>query len=273
MAVSGERGDSLWAPASRTPARRVILLGASNLTRSFPTVVATARATWDEPIEIMAAMGHGRSYGQDSRVLGRKISGIFPCALWQDLQNRARVPTAALLTDIGNDLMYGVPHDRVQNWIEGCLDRLTEAGASVVITQLPVASVESLSERRFQFYRRLFIPGSPLTLEGAKSMVRSFNERLIKIGELRKIPVISLPNTWYGLDPIHIRRRFFRTAWPTMLETWRDAQRALDVSRSSIWTTAYLASLAPWEHTLFGIRRRAKQPSGRLSDGTTISLY
>src|ERR1700741_1738016 len=105
-----------------TPTRRVILLGASNLTRSFPTVVATVRQTWDEPIEIMAAMGHGRSYGQDSRVLGRKISGIFPCALWQDLQNRAAMPTTALLTDIGNDLMFGATHDRLQNWIEGCLD-------------------------------------------------------------------------------------------------------------------------------------------------------
>jgi hypothetical protein len=183
------------------------------------------------------------------------------------------MPTTALLTDIGNDLMFGATHDRLQNWIEGCLDRLSDSGASVVITQLPVASVESLSERRFQFYRRLFIPGRRLTLEDAKTMVREFNERLLKLGEVRKIPVISLPNTWYGLDPIHLRRRVFRSAWPTMLESWREAECALELSRSSIWMTAYLASLAPLEHTIFGFRRRTSQPSGRLSDGTTISLY
>jgi len=31
--------------------------------------------------------------------------------------------------------------------------------------------------------------------------------------------------------------------------------------------------LTPTEQWLFGIRRGAAQPSGRLSDGTTISLY
>ena len=95
------------------PSRRVILLGASNLVLSFPTIVATARATWGEPIEFMAAMGHGRSYGKDTSVFGRKISGIFPCALWQDLQNRPPMPTTALVTDIGNDLLYGVTPDQL----------------------------------------------------------------------------------------------------------------------------------------------------------------
>src|SRR2546423_15371382 len=106
---------------ANTSMRRVILLGASNLTRSFPTVVATVRQTWYEPVEIMAAMGHGRSYGQDSSVLGRKISGIFPCALWRDLQNRPPLPTAALVTDIGNGILYGISTDRLLDWVERCL--------------------------------------------------------------------------------------------------------------------------------------------------------
>src|SRR3954465_11577323 len=119
MAVSSSPiGDCEASLPPTTPTRRVILLGASNLTRSFPTVVATVRQTWPEPVEIMAAMGHGRSYGQDSSVLGRKISGIFPCALWQDLQNRRRLPTSALVTDIGNDMLYGIPPNQILNWVE-----------------------------------------------------------------------------------------------------------------------------------------------------------
>src|SRR3954463_14296552 len=136
--------------------RRVILLGASNVTRSFPTVVATARQTWSEPIEIMAAMGHGRSYGQDSWCFGRKIPGIFSCALWQDLQNRKPLPTAALVTDIGNDMLYGISSDQLLDWVERCLDRLVEAGAATILTQMPIESIERLGERRFQFFRRLF---------------------------------------------------------------------------------------------------------------------
>jgi hypothetical protein len=169
--------------------------------------------------------------------------------------------------------LYGVAPDRLRNWVERCLDRLLAAGANVALTQLPVENVDTLSERRFRFYRRLLFPRSQLTLADAKLMVRSFNERLIQIGEERKISVIPASTTWYGLDPIHLKRRHFRTAWPTMFGSWRAGGEALVVSRSSLWTTAYLASLAPWEHTRFGFRRRAVQPSGRLRDGTTISLY
>jgi hypothetical protein len=256
-----------------TPSRRVILLGASNLTRSFSTVVAAVRRTWGEPVEIMAAMGHGRSYGQDSTVLGRKISGIFPCALWQDLQSRCSLPSAALVTDVGNDLLYGVPLDQIVNWVAGCLDRLTEVGAATVVTQLPIASVGRLTEARFRFFRRVLFPRSNLSLGDAKVLVHALNSELIKLGESRKIPVISVSDSWYGFDPIHLKRRVWRTAWPTMLSGWQDSGVPIALARPSLWTSAYLMSLPPCERSLFGIRRRAAQPSGRLSDGTTISLY
>ncbi len=134
----------------------------------------------------MAAMGHGRSYGQDSTVFGRKISGIFPCALWQDLQKRPELPSAALVTDVGNDLLYGVPPDRIVKWIAECLDRLADAGAATVVTQLPVASVERLSEARFRFYRRLLFPRSTLTLNAAKELAHNLNSELIELGEIAK---------------------------------------------------------------------------------------
>jgi hypothetical protein len=253
--------------------RRVVLLGASNLTRSFPTVVATALRTWGEPVEILAAMGHGRSFGQDSAVMGRKISGIFPCALWQDLQSRPALPTAALVTDIGNDLLYGVPPAQLMDWVEKCLDRLEDAGAAIVVTQMPIESVERLSEARFRFFRRLFFPRSRMTLIEAKALVRGFNERLLGVGDARKIPVIPVSGAWYGFDPIHLKRRVLREAWPTLLAAWQGGGERVVVGRLSLWRAAYLATLAPQEWWLLGIRRRASQPSGRFGDGTTISLY
>ncbi|MEX0610892.1 MAG: hypothetical protein WD738_05205 [Pirellulales bacterium] len=255
------------------PSRRVILLGASNLVRSFPTIVATALHTWGVPVEIMAAMGHGRSFGQDSSVLGRKISGIFPCALWQDLQNRPPLPTAALITDVGNDLLYGVPSERLLEWVDRCLDRLGALGATTVVTQLPIGSVERLGEARFRLFRALFFPRSTITLRDARSMVRAFNERLVRLGESRKITVIPVSAAWYGFDPIHLKRRVLREAWPELLAEWRAADEPFAVTRPSLRRRAYLATLAPSERSVFGIRRRAAQPSGRLADGTTISLY
>jgi hypothetical protein len=250
-----------------------VLLGASNLTRSFATVVSVARSTWGEPVEVMAAMGHGRSYGRDSSVLGRKIPGIFPCALWHDLERRAPLPTAALVTDVGNDLLYGVPPDRLLKWVAECLDRLADVGASTIITQLPLPSIERLGEARFRFFRSVLFPRSTLSLSAAKDLVRGLNQELIALGQSRKMPVISMENAWYGFDPIHVKRRVWQQAWPAMLAPWRDADSGIEVPRMSLRTSAYLAMLPPSERSLFGIKRCALQPSGRLSDGTTISLY
>jgi hypothetical protein len=269
--MSDDHSPQRLAPPS--PTRRVILLGASNLARSFPTIISTARRTWPEPIEFMVAKGHGRSYGKETSVFGRKISGIFPCALWQDLHSRAKLPTTALVTDIGNDLLYGTMPQQLLEWVEACLDRLDHAGAATIVTLLPSESIEGLGERRFELYRRLLFAGSKLNLADAKRFVRQINERLIDISNSRKISVIPVSNEWYGLDPIHIRRRSERAAWPKLLAAWREANEPFSILRSSPWMIAYLATLAPLEWSRFGIARRTPQPCGRFFDGTTISLY
>jgi hypothetical protein len=264
-----------WQATStdRKPARRVILLGASNLVRSISTVVETAREIWREPVEIMAAIGHGRSYGRDSRVLGRKIPGIFPCALWKDLQNRPPLPTAALVTDVGNDLGYGVDVAELVSWVDGCLTHLDRAHATTIITELPLARLERLSERQFLFFRTLFFPKSRLTYADIRSRASELNDSLLTLGERRKIPVIPVSDAWYGLDPIHLRRSSWREAWPTILSTWHDRDPRSVRPRTSFTRWAYLRSLAPAEHRSFGWDRHAAQPSGVLRDGTTISLY
>ena len=255
------------------PTRRVVLLGASNLKRSFPTVIATVRQSWLEPVEIMVAMGHGRSYGLDSAVMGKKISGIFPCALWQDLQSRPQLPTAALVTDIGNDILYGVTPDQLLGWVGICLDRLAAARATTIVSQLPVGSLEKLGERRFRFFRTALFPRSRLTLADALAIAREINQRLVALGQIRKIPVISASACWYGLDPIHIKWNMKRRAWPALVAAWRAIDEPFTLTPSSLATAAYLAGLEPFEYSLFGFRRRAAQPNGRLNDGTTISLY
>jgi len=272
--VVGERTNRSTAELGHSlPARRAIFLGASNLVLSFPAIVATARAMWGEPVEFMAAMGHGRSYGKDTSVLGRKISGIFPCALWQDLQERPPMPTTALVTDIGNDLLYGVAPDQLLEWVARCLDRLTEASATVIVTQLPIENLERLGEARFQFFRRILFPRNRFQLSEVKAMARSLNDRLIELGESRKIPVIPVSSAWYGFDPIHLTRRSRRIAWPMILSAWRALEAPLVVARPSLLAAAYLISRAPRDRSFLGIRRRAAQPSGRLFDGSTISLY
>jgi hypothetical protein len=271
MSVIGS--DAMAKLTVQKPTRRVIFLGASNLVRSISTVVETARGLWREPVEIMAAIGHGRSYGQNSRMLGRKISGIFPCALWKDLQTREALPTVALVTDVGNDLGYGVRVPELVSWVDGCLEHLDRAGASTIITELPLARLERLTERQFLFFRTLFFPKSRLTYDDIRTRAHDLNASLLAIGERRKIPVISVSGAWYGLDPIHLKRSAWREAWPQLLGAWRSEEEVSVRPHASFARWAYLRSLAPAEHEVFGFQRRAEQPNGVLRDGTTVSLY
>jgi hypothetical protein len=251
----------------------MILLGASNLVRSISTVVEIARGLWQEPVEIMAAIGHGRSYGQNSWMMGRKFSGIFSSALWKDLQNRPPLPTFALVTDVGNDLGYGVSVPELVSWVDGCLELLQRADATTLITELPLGRLERLSERQFLFFRTLFFPKSRLTLADIRTRAGALNDSLVALGERRKIPVIPVSGTWYGLDPIHLRRSSWREAWPTIFAAWRVGEEVGVRPRTSFARWAYLRSLAPAEYSFLGWERRAQQPSGVLRDGTTISLY
>ncbi|MCA9267996.1 MAG: hypothetical protein KDA41_05970, partial [Planctomycetales bacterium] len=130
--------------AAAPPARRLVLLGASNLARGVVSAVDAARAVWGEPLDVMAALGHGRSYGRKSCVLGRSLTGVAQCALWDELAARPRLPTAAVVTDVGNDILYGVSNKKILDWVARCLSRLASADARVVLTGLPIASLAAL---------------------------------------------------------------------------------------------------------------------------------
>lgn len=144
------------AEPSAAPGRRVVLLGASNLTKSIGAVLATAQGFWGQQLEVLAALGHGRSYGRDSRVFGRQLPGILECGIWRHLNAAPRAETAALVTDIGNDLLYEEPLEKIARWVDACLDRLTAIRARTVVTLLPIENIERISPRRYKFFRTIF---------------------------------------------------------------------------------------------------------------------
>jgi hypothetical protein len=264
-------GDGL-TPRKAAP-RRVVLLGASNLTRGISTVVETAQGVWGSPLEVLAALGHGRSYGFRSRVLGRELPGITACGLWDDLAPRPPAETAALVTDIGNDLLYGASVPMILGWVADSLDRLTALGARTVMTLLPLASVEELPEWRFKIARSCAFPKSRAQLDEILAQARELNAGLAQLAVERRVRVVEQRGAWYGFDAIHIRLRHWRAAWSEILAPWSDAPTAAPGARGSLTRWLYLRSLPPLERKLFGRARRAAQPSGRLRDGTTIALY
>ena len=253
--------------------RRVVLLGASNLTGSIGPVLELVHRGWGRPLEVLAAMGHGRSYGRGSNFFGRQLPGIAECGLWRQLARGRDLPTAALVTDIGNDILYEEPVQRIAGWIERCFDRLAACRARTTVTLLPVDNLPALSRLRFTVLRTLIVPRCRLSLEEASQRAWQLNDRVRRLAGERGFRVVPLRAEWYGFDPIHIRFRHRRSAWAELLAGWSENSDAVSPASVSPWRTLHVRSRTPHRRRLWGIHQQTRQPAVRFSDGTSLALY
>lgn len=259
---SGETAD---------PRARVVLLGASNLTRGVSIVVETARLALGSPLEIFVAMGHGRSYGKPSRILGRTLPGIVECDLWGALAERPPLPTFALVTDIGNDVAYGVDVDVIAGWVETCLGRLDDRGARTVVTALPLERLRRLSPLAFHVTRAIFFPSRSLTLAGSLAAADELDGLVRGLAATTGAGLAEQLLTWYGADPLHIRRRDIQPAWAQILANWDGIE--VDRARGSLRRWATIRTGTPRQWRLWGVPLGRPQPCVRLSDGTAIWMF
>lgn len=250
---------------------RVILLGASNLTRAISTVVGTAQAMLGSPLELLIAMGHGRSFGRASRVLGRTLPGIDQCGLWDSLKDAPPAPTYALITDIGNDIVYGYDVAMIADWIERILSQLNDLEARTIITRLPVQSIESLSAFRYHLAKAILFPGRRLSLDEAKRRVREIDSAITSLAARYGATPVDLPGDWYGLDPVHLRRSQHAATFAQIMASWSDGTAAEVSGSVARWLKLHLARPQRWG--LLGVQLGSTQPAGHLSDGSSVALY
>lgn len=257
--------------ADREPALRAVLLGASNLKASLPFLLGGLRQRAGGPVEALVACGHGRSYGAWSRfLLVRRLPGIVGCGLWRELDERPRRRTLALVTDIGNDLVYGAGAGEIAGWVEACLDRLARHRAEIVLTLLPLPRLERLSLWQVRLAVSLLFPGRPAPWPGLLDGARELDERLRRLGRERGVRLVEPEAAWYGLDPIHLHRSVRRQVWDGVLSLALPDRGAVHRPAAA---RPRIPLLGAAELRLFGISRRTSQPAVRLDDGTTVALY
>lgn len=254
------------------PPRRAVLLGASNIARGISLVVDTARNAWGSPLDLLLATGHGRSYGMSSNVLGRKLPGILQCGLWDALQQRPPAPTAGLVTDIGNDILYGVSAEKISQWVEQCLEQMRPRCDRIVMTRLPIESVGKLGPARFLLIRTILFPKSRLTLEAVIDTAQRVNERVAELARQYDASLFEPAPEWYGFDPIHVKRRFKQVAWQQLFAAWCENELPAP-ARHSLAHSWRLRRLRPQQRHLFGIEQRQAQPASRLDDGSLVSIF
>lgn len=233
-------------------------------------VVSTARQRFCSDVEILAALGLGRSYGMQSRVLVRTLPGILQSGLWAELQRRPPVPTRAIMADVGNDILYGASPEQILAWVDECLSRLLQHTADVTVTGLPVHSIRRLSAGKFLLFRSILFPRCRLSKPQVVDAVERVGEGLARLAEARRLRFLPLDPEWYGFDPVHFRLGRWHTAWQQIVVgEVSDAAR----ERIAIAEVARLYSLFPEQQWLLGLRQQRPQKGLPLRRGGRIWLY
>jgi hypothetical protein len=260
--------------AGPSPTCRFVLLGASNLTVGWGTVLAALHRRVPGPVEVLAALGHGRAYGCESRLLWlRWLPAIDDCGLWRELDRRPPLPTYALVTDVGNDVGYGARAEAVVGWVEGCCRRLAAHGAEVVLTLPPRARIDRLARWQVRLAHSFFFPFRPLPAETVRRRVRELDEGLRRLAQGQGLELVEPDLAWYGLDPIHFRRGARRRAWEEILSRFPLPPPG-DRGRPRLAAARGFPGLrAERVRLLGGMRLHTPQPACRYADGSTVSLY
>jgi hypothetical protein len=253
----------------------VVVVGASNLSRGLPRLVAAVRSRGVAPT-ILAAAGHGRSFGANSRVGWRRLPSILASGLWRAL-DRLEPPIGnrrpvALVTDIGNDLLYGFSVARTAGWVRECLGRLSDRHGRVAVTGLPLESVARAGPVRYRLLKTIYVPGCPLGLAGLRSAAADLDAAVRDMAAEFGAEVIEQPGGWYGLDSIHVRRRSLGSLWEETCRAW-GLPPAVGEPRASVVDWARVGCRAAEVRGLAGRTRFTPQPAVRWRDGTTLALY
>jgi hypothetical protein len=263
---------SLKQSLSKTPRQAVVLLGASNLTIGWNAVAASLHSTLRQPLDLYVALGMGRSYVEHSRFMARGLPGIQNCGIWDQSSAAADSgPPAVLITDVGNDVVYGHDATTIIQAVESCINqcRLLHQDSDIVMTALPLQSIESLGQFRFTLFKKLLFPGLRLTLSEVKQRSFQLNEAVCQLATEQDIPLITPRTEWYGLDPIHIRRRHRRVAFDFIFSHLSvvPATECASVTPSLHWTPPCAN-----ERIVFGREKICPQPCRQSSSQTVYAF-
>jgi len=251
--------------------KRVAILGASNVALGLSTICRLLSTSEPQPVQLVAACGHGRAYGRETRVGPRSLSSLSECGIWSTLEAtpESADETLAVLTDIGNDALYGDTFDRMLERIDRCIVRLQPYADRIVVTQMPVESIRGLSYFGYHVVSRFFFPAvRPRPYERIFNELSAGAERLAEVVAKRDAILLERSAEWYGIDPIHIRSDKRETAWRTILQLPNLDESA---RRNGSVSLPYWRR-RPERMRLFGLNLDTPQPVSR-SEHFEVSLY
>ena len=201
-------------------ADRFVVLGASNVSRGLARLTAAVQARASGPVDLFVAAGHGRGYGVNTRVAWRRLPSILASGLWRTLDRERVERPAALVTDVGNELLYGLGVAAVATAVREAVTRLCDRGGRVALTGLPLASIDRVGPARYRLMRTVYVPGCPLSLAAIQDAARWLDDELREIAADTGATFLEQPGEWYGFDAIHVRRPRLDDLWSLAGDVW-----------------------------------------------------
>lgn len=243
------------------------------MTLGFPLIANALCRSLEGPVEIVSAHGHGRSFRGWSSVLVRGLPGIRHCRLWDELAPRpAALSTWGLITDVGNDLIYGATPEELLPCVRHCLEQFQSSGAATLIVRPPTERLLQLSELRYRVTKKLLFPGPTLPWSVMKDRLTETDQRLEELGREFGAVCITPERAWYGIDPIHIHRGQRRSAWESILNSW-PLETTIQVHAAGLAYGLRIWTRHPAERRLFWVHSHRTQPILTWESGSSLWLY
>lgn len=208
------------------PRQSVVLLGASNLTIGWRPLMKVVTEKTSRPLEILAAIGLGRSFVGWSYVGLRGLPAIPDCGLWRSLPGNDSPPPLVFVTDLGNDIVYGHRPEAIMQHVSACIHRIFEwrPDSKIVLSGLPLESVRSMNRWRFLAARTMLFPGCFLSFDTILGRSEELDTLAADFAVRMKIPRVVPEGCWYGVDPIHVLRPLREEAFRRFLSHWPEPE-------------------------------------------------
>lgn len=260
-------------PDARPARSAFLLLGASNLRLLYPALARALLTAADGPARVHLACGVGRSYFLKAGVPWMKTAAVGASgALEAFLDESPGAPRAALVMDMGNDILYGLPDAAQVSPLATLVGRLARAGVPTVVVP-PPSDPAGIGPRRYALVRALYYPRSTVPLASALSTLAIVRGALARL-EGGRVRLISGLAPHLSPDRIHYAPWRFDAVCRILLA---ELCRAAGMAVPPVAPGAALAALlrtphAPRRFWSFGREKKGAGAIG-IAPGGEIRMY
>ena len=199
-----------------------LLMGASNLARGYSMLTHHLSECLEKnKTEFLNALGPGRGFCARGGIFNITYSPIQDCRIIESGEKKSKeaLHTVVLITDIGNDLMYGVSADTLIASLDIMIDEILKWDAEIFLTPIHVNLRKDVSPTIFLVLRSLLYPSSKVNYEEMDLSIFKVNDYLEeKVRKNETIHLITGLEAFAGLDRIHYSLFKTHEAWAAVTE-------------------------------------------------------